>query len=320
MLAVEEANRKDGVNGRKIELVIRDDANKAPQAIAAARELVADDVAVIIGPFTTAMTQAVLTVTAPKKKLVFSPTASAIEFAGKDDYLFRLCSTNTENAEDYAEFLVQRRGIHRVSVVIDQENPVFVQSWISAFKKKITPMGGVIVNEAWYSSKVQAGLGDLVDTLLTSEPNAVLLLTNAVDAARITQQLRKADSGVKVIAVEWAGTQQLIELGGKAVDGVEVMQVFDKFGKSERYLRFVDDYRRRFGGEPSFSGIIAYETASIVIDVMRKTERGDDLKAAILANGPYQGLQQTLTIDRFGDARRKSHFVVVRGPEFVPAP
>ena len=320
MLAVEEANGKDGINGRKIELVIRDDANRAEQAIAAAMELVADDVEVIIGPFTTALTQAVQTVTEPKKKLVFSPTASAVEFAGKDDYLFRLCSTSTENAEDYAEFMAQRRGLRRIAVAVDQQNPVFVQSWMSAFTKKITPLGGKVVEEVWYSSQAQAGLADLVDTLLESEPDTILLLTNAVDAARITQQLRKADSETKVLVVEWAGTQQLIELGGKAVDGVEVLQIFDKFGKSENYLRFVDDYRRRFGGEPSFSSIIAYETASIVIDVMRKMKSGDDLKAAILANGPYEGLQQTLAIDRFGDTRRNSYFVAVRGSEFVPAP
>ena len=38
------------------------------------------------------------------------------------------------------------------------------------------------------------------------------------------------------------------------------------------------------------------------------------------ADSPYLGLQQTLKIDGYGDSRPDSHFVIVQGAEFVPAP
>jgi branched-chain amino acid transport system substrate-binding protein len=125
-----------GINGRKFELVIRDDANDAKAAKTEARSLVKEKVAVIIGPFTTTMVEAARAITEPEKMLLFSPTASAIQFTGKDDYFFRLCSTTTDNAEAYAHFLAERRGLRRISMVIDKKKYTFAQSWTGAFKKR----------------------------------------------------------------------------------------------------------------------------------------------------------------------------------------
>lgn len=323
MLAVEEANREGGIDGRPIELVIRDDGNKKETAITAARDLVKEKVAAIIGPFTTAMTEAVLTVTDPVKMVVFSPTASSTQFSGKDDYFFRPCATTTDNAEDYAEFMAVRRGYRRISMAIDQQNYTFAQTWTNAFKKKIQTLGSEIVVEIWYDTRTLTGFMDLANDLLQPKPDVILIIANAVDVARIAQQFRKVDTTTKMVAVEWAGTQQLIELGGKAVDGIEVLHLYNKFGKEEKYLRFVTAYQDRFNTPPSFSSILAYETAQILITAMKKTKNMEDsesIKKTILANSPYQGLQQTLKIDAYGDSRRQAHFVIVNGTEFAPAP
>lgn len=320
MLAVEEVNRAGGINGRPIELVIRDDGNSRDAATAAAKDLVKKQVAAIVGPFTSSMAAAVRSVTEPNGMLVFSPTASSVQFYGRDDHFFRLCSTSTDNAEYYAEFLAERRRHKRVSMAVDQTNPVFSKSFVSAFSKKFQSLGGEIVVEAWTDFRALVGYDDLVDSLREPKPDAVFLVANAVDAARTIQQFRKEDSTTEIVVVEWAGTQQLIELGGKAVEGVEILQVFNKFGTEERYVRFVAAFMSRFDADPSFSSVIAYEVIQVLRKAMEKQKDGQSLKEAILANRPYQGLQQTLTIDQYGDTVRNSHFVVVQGTEFVPAP
>lgn len=320
MLAVEEVNRAGGIDGRRIELLIRDDGNNQEMAIAAAKDFVKDNVTAIVGPFTTAMADAVRGVTEPAQMLVFSPTASATQFSGLDDHFFRICGTARDNAEDYAELMAVRRGYRRVALALDATNSTFAGNFLDAFRRKYSALGGDITVEAWHDFRSVVGFVDLVKQLLGPKPDAVFFVANAVDVARLSQQFRNLDASTPIVAVEWAGTQQLIELGGKAVDGVEVLQLFDRFGKEEQFLRFAEEYRRRFEAPPSFSSILAYEVVTVLATALEGRRGGQGIKEAILANGPYQGLQQQLTIDRFGDSRRASHFVAVRGTEFVPAP
>lgn len=320
LLAVEEANRMGGVKGRHIDLLIRDDGHNRIMAITAAQDLVNQRVEAIIGAFSTTMTEAVMTVTERAGMLVFTPTSSALQLVGKDDNLFRLCSSTTENAEDYADFMVRRRDYSTTTIAFDLQNFSFSQNWVAEFEKAYSRLGGEIKAQSSFNSLVLTGYNDLVEELLAPEPEAVLLVANSVDVARLAQQIRKVDISTPIIAVEWAGTQQLIELGGKAVEGVEVLQIFDKFGTQERFLRFIDEYRKRFKIEPNFSGVIAYETVQVILEAEKNRRQGESLKEAILRNSPYQGLQQEFIINEYGDTRRDSSFVIIRNQKFEKSP
>lgn len=317
LLALEEINRAGGVNGRPVELLIRDDKNRRESAMAAAQELIDEEVTAIVGPFTTTMTEAVRTVTEPQGMLVFSPTASSVRLSGLDDNLFRLCSTTKDQAGFYAEFMAER-GLRRISMIASKDNLSFVKSWVDEYKQKFGAYGGKVVQEVWYDSRSVKGFGELVRELLAPEPDAVLFIANAVAVARMAQQLRKVDATTPMFASEWAATQQVIELGGKAVNGLIVLHLFDKFGRGKRFLRFTEEYRRQFKNDPGFSGIIAYEVVHALGKALKNREQGQSLKEAILANNPYQGLQQTLVIDEYGDTTRQAHFVVVDGMQFIP--
>jgi branched-chain amino acid transport system substrate-binding protein len=60
MLAIEQRNAAGGILGRPIELLVQDDGQNSVQAMEAARALVDANVDVVVGPFTSAMTAAVL--------------------------------------------------------------------------------------------------------------------------------------------------------------------------------------------------------------------------------------------------------------------
>jgi branched-chain amino acid transport system substrate-binding protein len=213
-----------------------------------------------------------------------------------------------------------RRGYHRVSIALDETNATFARNFLDAFRSKFVAEGGEIAVEIWHDFRSVVGFRDMIARLTEPKPDVVFFIANAVDVARLAQQFRNIDRATRIVAVEWAGTQQLIELGGRAVNGIEVLQLFDRFGKEERFANFVEAYKRRFDSPPSFSSIIAYEVVLVLARAAEKRKDGQGLKQAILANGPYEGLQQKLTIDPFGDSRRAAHFVIVAGTEFRPAP
>ncbi|MFW5489158.1 MAG: ABC transporter substrate-binding protein [Desulfovibrio sp.] len=318
LLAVDEINQSGGVNGRPVELVIRDDKNRRDGAISATKDLVEEGVVAIVGPFTTTMAEAVRTVSEPKHILVFSPTASSVRLAGLDDSFFRLCSSTTDQASHYAELMVKQKGLRRISLVAAKDNLSFVKSWVDEYKRRIAAYGGELVAEVWYDFSTMSGFGDVVRDLLAPKPDAVMFVANAVSVARMAQQVRKSDKTTPIFASEWAGTQQIIELGGKAVNGLVVIHIFNKYGKEKPFLRFVKEYQSQFKSDPSFSSVIAYEVVKILASALEKKTPKESLKQAILKNGPYQGLQQSFAIDAYGDTVRQAHFVVVNGTQFSP--
>ena len=63
--------------------------------------------------------------------------------------------------------------------------------------------------------------------------------------------------------------------------------------------------------------VFAFGLSTVAMDAEAARNGGETLKQAIIRLGHFQGLQQVLQIDRFGDANRKSFVGVVRHGRFV---
>ncbi|MCK7499157.1 MAG: ABC transporter substrate-binding protein [Comamonadaceae bacterium] len=98
LLAIEQRNLAGGIDGRAIELVVRDDGEKPGGAAQGAAELVASGVVAIIGPITSSMVEAALPVIEKAKVVMVTPTATAMQLVGKDDHLFRINATTRDYA------------------------------------------------------------------------------------------------------------------------------------------------------------------------------------------------------------------------------
>jgi len=320
MLAVEQRNQQGGLSGRKVELLVRDDGNDPEIAVHAAKELLDKGVIAIVGAMSSHLTDAILTVSEPADLLQISPSASAYHFTGKDDNLIRLNSSTRENAKDYAEFMVERRNYQRINVLMDVQNLSFTQSWYRQFQLQFENYEGYLSDPISINSSEDVDYDRLVTQLLENQPDALLFIANTVDVVRMAQQIRKVNQTIPIVPVEWAGSITLIELGGKAVEGMEVLQAYNPFGTGERYLDFVLAYQERFLSEPDYASILNYESMMILLEALEKQKKSQSLKESILENSPYKGLQQQLEFDPYGDLHRESTFVIVQDKRFKLSP
>ena len=115
MLAIEQRNLAGGINGRAIELIVRDDREDPETAARGAAELAASGVAAIIGPITSSMAVAALPSIEKAKVVMVSPTVTAMQLVGKDDYLFRINATTRDYARMYADFHYRHTGLRRLA-------------------------------------------------------------------------------------------------------------------------------------------------------------------------------------------------------------
>lgn len=317
-MAVEALNRSGGLDGRPVELLVQDDADEPDVAARAVRTLVEAGVVAIIGPNTSSTAAGMLPVVNELGIVTISPTASSLVLAGIDDFLFRINWTTRDNARIYARHHVEL-GVRRVAAAIDAHNSVFSESWLKQFREQFEKHGGRVVATDRFDARQPRGYSDTARRLLDSDAEAVLLIANSVDTAQLAQQIRKLDPDIRLVAAEWAASERLLQLGGTAIEGLELVQSYDRNDQSERYQSFLNTYRERFNQEPGYSSIAAHDAATLLFAGLVESggRPGQPLRQSLLNLPPQPGLQQSLRFNEYGDARRQAFFMVVRDGRFV---
>jgi branched-chain amino acid transport system substrate-binding protein len=311
ILAVEQFNRAGGVDGRLVELLPKDDAQDKAVAAKSSEELVAAQVEAVVGPFTSSMAQVIVPITGAAGIFQVSPTITSMDFYGKDDNLFRINRTTRDNARDYAQVMVGK-GQKRVAVAYDTRNKNFTESWLTEFRTAANALGAELAAEVPYASGTDTDFDAVVRNMLVVKPDSLFFISGALDVARFAQQSRKLAPTLPIGAAEWASTEQLIELGGPVVEGLLIVQNYDRDDTSERFKAFSEAYFKRFQRNPGYSSVSAYDAATVVLQALKNRQKGETVKAAALRSGPYPGLQQEMVFDANGDTQRKVFFTEIR--------
>ncbi len=315
-MLVAERNSEGGIGGRQIEVLFLDDAGDPETAKAAALELAAANVDAIVGPFISAMAEAVVPIINEHRIVTLSPTVASREFSGIDDYFFRSSGNLLDTTKDFARHQAAK-GRKRIAVAANEGNPFFARSWLSAFESALIESGGEISLVRSFRSDETQGYSGVVSELHASRSDAVLVIANSVDTARLVQQYRKIDADTPMIGSHWGTTRSLIDHGGRAVQGFEAIQSYDLEGTSERFIALREQYGRHFGRQMDFTVAGMFDAVAVLFAALERRTNFSSLKEAFLNLGAVKGIQYDLEFDSFGDATPKGYFFVVRGNEFV---
>lgn len=314
--AVDQANQAGGIKGRRIELLVRDDAQDAQKANAALDELIAARVELVIGPMTSAMGEVVAPAAERAGIVVISPTVTARKFYELDDRVFLMMASARAEARLSAEYHFNDGRARRVSVIHDTRNRAYSESWLAEFTSAFQQMGGEISPHP-IESGTDVDLDTPVRQALSRRPDVILMIAAAVDTARLAQKVRERDGKVTLAASQWATTERLIELGGAHVEGLVSHNYFDRRSTTEEMVKLRSAYVERFRREPGFAGVAAYDAARVAIAALERRGAGQDVRASLLANGPFPGADGNITFNRFGDSERVPRVTVVRDGQFV---
>jgi len=317
MLAIEERNRAGGINGRPIVLEVRDDQQDPVVAKQVVTELLDQGVSAIIGHMTSSMTVATLPLMNEREVVMVSPTSTTRQLTGIDDYFFRVISDTSVYGRRNAEYRFQTLGHRRVAAVYDQRNAAYTESWLQSFTEAFEQQGGAVIKALPFRSGDDVHFSELAQELLDAEPDSVQIISSAMDAALLIQQLRKQAPELPVATSEWAATENLTELGGAAVEGVVMAQFFDRERQTPNYLAIKKAFMDRFAQPPGFAEVAGYDAALLVMTALAERRDAESLKAAIVRLGSFPAAQGSILLDRFGDAGRDTYITEVRNGRFL---
>lgn len=315
-LAMEVLNAQGGVAGRKLMLLVEDDLGTVEGAIAADARLHAKGVAAIIGHMTSGLTAAALPGAEKARRVLFSPSSSSPLFTGKKDALFRPVATSEDEASALAEHVRGHRRIARVHIVLDADNAAYTEPFAASFAAVFTQKGGTVVSRQTFSPLRSPDWSALAAGLDGGPETCVFIVASSRDTAAVVQAARHRGLAALMAGSGWARTGDLPKYGGRTVEGMVFSGPFDKNSKDPDFTSFQEAYARRFGSEPNFAAVYAYETMLFLGEALGRTRGNPERLFDVLPGMRIKGLVGELRLDEFGDIRRPAYIEEVRKGEF----
>ncbi|ACS81199.1 ABC transporter substrate-binding protein [Maridesulfovibrio salexigens] len=319
LLAVEDINEAGGIDGRKIELIVRDDQNTPEGAVKADKELIAEGVSVIIGHMTSSQSMTAVRDMADSNVVYISPTTSTPLLQGIKDNFFRVIPTLTDLSKGLAEYSVDELDKRRLAVVWDNSNPAFTAPYKDVFVEKFAAKGGDFVG-AVSVGKHEGSIDwqKVVDELKGMNPDTVVMVTSARDLAGFAQFCTLNKTNWTILSSMWGYTKELIQTGGKSVEGIIFVVHFAEDDPEKLYVDFKDRFIKRFGWPPNFAAVFGYQAVQVFAEaVKRNGGRTKGLGGAITGISFDDSLVGPFEIDEFGDVKRNGHIVTVKDGHFV---
>ena len=303
VLAVEEVNEKGGINGRLIELVIKDDKGDPETALRVDQELINENVTAIIGPITSTVSLAIASFITEKKIVTLSPTSSTPRLYGIDDYFFNCGTSLTYSSVELARLTAEYAAAKKVAVLYSRINQgytnTYTESYTTALKEQ--DIATVAVNS--FLKDDEHSYIEPVKKTIAAQPDAVAIVGGALEIAMICQQLYKLDYRVPIFIN--THSDKIIDHGGKSVEGVITTLGFYPDNPDPGFQEFKKKYNNRFGSEPNFASEYAYDTTNILIDALGRNSNKDQLKETLLSKNEYYGVSGKLVMNQSGDINRK---------------
>jgi ABC-type branched-subunit amino acid transport system substrate-binding protein len=292
-LAVREVNDGGGIDGRSLELAVRDTAADPERAAAAVDELAGLGVAAVVGEYHSVVARAVAA-RADALGVPFLCSSAVLDALTEEptEWVARLAPAQSRAWQIYADFLL-RSGRRRIAVATQPS--LYWESGTRVLRDHLAPRGGTVVE-----LDTNALTPDIVcDALVDHGATALLLLVGHPEpAVSIVRAVRSDRRLAEVLIGAPAGQPELAEWAaalGQDGAGIPFLRYLpERLGPLGE--RVGNDLRERLGQAPSFVAFEGWDTIAVLADVLRS--HGTD-RAAIAGSWPRRAVEGTRGPIRF---------------------
>ena len=280
-LALEEVNAAGGVNGRKLELVIRDDGGNPGDAVRVAEELmVRDKVDLLTGTFLSNIGLA-LTDFARQKKVFFlasEPLTDKIVWQNGNRYTFRLRPSTYMQA---AMLVPEAVKMNKKRWAVVYPNYEYGQSAVATFKeqlKKAQPDVEFVGEQAAPLGRVDAGA--VVQALADAKPDAIF---NVLFGADLTKFVREGNTrglfkGREVVSLLTGEPEYIDPLRDETPVGWLVTG-YPWYGiDTTEHKSFFIAYHKKYSDYPRLGSVVGYTTIKALAAGLKKANSTDTEK------------------------------------------
>lgn len=317
-LAIDEINKKGGVNDRKLKLVVEDGACDPKTAAAAASKLVTAKVAVSVGGYCSGATLPTLSIFNKAKIPMLIPAANSNDLVDqKLPNVFLVNGTGTQQAAAAVKQM-KKQGAKSVALIDDNTSyskditTKTAEDVKSDNNLKIVNKQSVTAGESDYSAAVTAAL--------KNHPDFVYWTGYYQEGGLLIKQLRQAGYSKSIMVADGSVDTKLIDIAGKK----NAQGVLATMTQTPQTIpggnKWVTKYKKQFNSEPGPYSTQSYDAVRIAAEAIKtaKSTQSDKIIDALenidgfkIFSGPLKFTpQHTLTSGGF-------EILVVKGNKLV---
>nr|CAD6601516.1 ABC transporter substrate-binding protein [Rhizobium sp. TCK] len=262
----------DTAGGKKVEVVLRDDAGTADQTRRIAQELVVNEgVSMLMGFGLTPLAMSVAPVLNQAKipAIITSATTSAI--MTQSDYFVRTSMGGPQSALPVATWAVEN-GLKRVVTLVTDYGPGhdIEKGFVDQYKKE----GGEIVESVRVPLQ-NPDFAPFLQRVRDAKPDAVFVFVpSGVGSLFMKQFVERglADAGIKLIATGDVTDDDLLNGIGEAAKGVITGHFYSANHDSPENQAFVEEVRKSNNNmRPNFMSVGGYDAMHLAYMALEKT-------------------------------------------------
>jgi len=298
--AFQEANRKGGVHGRKLELISVDDGYEPSKSMAATRILIEDDkVFALIGPVGTPTAVAAQPIAAAANvPFIGAFTGASFLRNPKLENVINVRASYDAETEAWVKHLTEDLKLKKIAIFYQDD--AFGRAGLSGFEKAMKKRGLPILAEGSYERNTTAVKTALL-ALRKAQPEAVVMVGAYQPCAEFIKLARSIDFNPVFVNISFVGASALAKALGSEGAGVIVSQVVPF--PWDASTKVIADYQaaikaRDPKAEPEFVSLEGYLVGRLAIAALERagpepTRAG--LLKAVKEGGAFDigGLQMT---------------------------
>jgi branched-chain amino acid transport system substrate-binding protein len=327
-MVVDEVNKKGGILGREVQLIVKDSGASSEKAISFAKQLIEEEnVVAIVGPTTSGESMAIKDlcqkagmplISCASAETIVNPVAKYVfKSPQKDNYIVEWLY-RTMNA----------MGISKIGVIAS--NTGFGNSGKAQLEKYAAKYGiTVAISEAY-----DANATDLSALLTKVNSMGVQALVNwSIEPAQaiVAKNMRQLKMAQQLFQSHGFGNIKYVEAAGEAAEGIifpcgrllVAESLPDSNPQKKLLVKYASDYKSAYKEDASTFGGHAYDALAILLAAIEgaKSTEGDKIVAAIEGLRDFSG---TAGIFNFSSADHNGLqmdsivMTTVKGGEFVP--
>lgn len=302
-MAIEEINAAGGINGKKIVPVKYDTKSEPAEATTLATKLMTQDkVVAVMGPATSGSFKATIPVAIKNKVPVASGSATAddvtVDANGVKEYAFRICFSDSYQGEVMATYAKENLSKTKAVIIMDSSSD-YAKGLAASFKNVFTAAGGTIVAEEAYLDG-DTDFNAVITSIKSKDFDVIFIPGYYEEVGLIIKQARAQGIDAPVLGADGFDSPELINLAGAdALNDVYFSNHYSSLDKDPLVIKFIEDFKAKYGKEPDAFNALGYDLAKFVADGIGRAQKleGESVKDALEATKDFVGVTGSFSVD-----------------------
>jgi branched-chain amino acid transport system substrate-binding protein len=322
----DQVNAKGGINGRKIELDIVDDATDPNQTVVQLTKLIDDGVVAIEGPPQSTAELAIKPLVNEKKIPDVSVGAADQQVLPPTPYLWQTTPLSSQVATACLKFL-QQQGKTKLAMLTDTKNAYAIAGHDTT-QQKLGGYGLTLVDDESFET-TQTNFGPQIAKIQAAKPDFLLVWATGAPPVVITKQWAAASTGIPLMMTAAEASPLYLTPAGAAAENVYVQATLGVIGQavpaSNKYKKLIDAFAGPFQQAnniwpPQFAWDSMLAMSFLFDAIKRKGATSEGIRAGLdsISLDTPQGHYTYTSSKHYGMPDSSNLMTQVKGGQFVP--